>query len=298
MTRAYLAFTDTGLALARRLADALPGSVDRCGSGGVSLAGWTALQFAQSDALVFVGAVGIAVRAIAPHCRSKASDPAVVVLDECGRFAVPVLSGHLGGASQRARELMLLCEAAGYDVVIVETVGVGQSETEVARMVDCFISLQIAGGGDDLQGIKKGLMEVADLIVINKDDGDNHTNVAIARHMYESALHILRRKYDEWQPRVLTCSALEKRGIDEIWHAIIDFKTALTASGRLQQVRQQQSVEWLRKQTEEEVLNHLFANEDFDRYYRQTLLAVKNNTLSPRTGLRQLSEFIQTQYFG
>ncbi|EEW4650046.1 TPA: methylmalonyl Co-A mutase-associated GTPase MeaB [Escherichia coli] len=213
-------------------------------------------------------------------------------------FIRPVPSSdHLGGASQRARELMLLCEAAGYDVVIVETVGVGQSETEVARMVDCFISLQIAGGGDDLQGIKKGLMEVADLIVINKDDGDNHTNVAIAQHMYESALHILRHKYDEWQPRVLTCSALEKRGINEIWHAIIDFKTALTASGRLQQVRQQQSVEWLRKQTEEEVLNHLFANEDFDRYYRQTLLAVKNNTLSPRTGLRQLSEFIQTQYF-
>lgn len=208
----------------------------------------------------------------------------------------PVTGGSILGDKTRMNDLAR-AEAAGYDVVIVETVGVGQSETEVARMVDCFISLQIAGGGDDLQGIKKGLMEVADLIVINKDDGDNHTNVAIARHMYESALHILRRKYDEWQPRVLTCSALEKRGIDEIWHAIIDFKTALTASGRLQQVRQQQSVEWLRKQTEEEVLNHLFANEDFDRYYRQTLLAVKNNTLSPRTGLRQLSEFIQTQYF-
>ena len=111
MTRAYLAFTDTGLALARRLADALPGSVDRCGSGGVSLAGWTALQFAQSDALVFVGAVGIAVRAIAPHCRSKASDPAVVVLDECGRFAVPVLSGHLGGANNLARALAAVCGA-------------------------------------------------------------------------------------------------------------------------------------------------------------------------------------------
>lgn len=116
-------------------------------------------------------------------------------------FIRPVPSAcHLGGASQRAQELMLLCEAAGYDVVIIETVGVGQSETEVARMVDCFISLQIAGGGDDLQGIKKGLMEMADLIVINKDDGDNHANVAIARHMYESALHIMRRKYDEWQP--------------------------------------------------------------------------------------------------
>ena len=111
MTRAYLAFTDTGLALARRLADALPGSVDRCGSGGVSLAGWTALQFAQSDALVFVGAVGIAVRAIAPYCRSKASDPAVVVLDECGRFAVPVLSGHLGGANDLARALAAVCGA-------------------------------------------------------------------------------------------------------------------------------------------------------------------------------------------
>ena len=112
MTRAYLAFTDTGLALARRLADALPGSVDRrCRSGGVSLAGWTALQFAQSDALVFVGAVGIAVRAIAPHCRSKASDPAVVVLDECGRFAVPVLSGHLGGANDLARALAAVCGA-------------------------------------------------------------------------------------------------------------------------------------------------------------------------------------------
>ena len=111
MTRAYLAFTDTGLALARRLADALPGSVDRCGSDGVSLAGWTALQFAQSDALVFVGAVGIAVRAIAPHCRSKASDPAVVVLDECGRFAVPVLSGHLGGANDLARALAAVCGA-------------------------------------------------------------------------------------------------------------------------------------------------------------------------------------------
>ena len=111
MTRAYLAFTDTGLTLARRLADALPGSVDRCGSGGVSLAGWTALQFAQSDALVFVGAVGIAVRAIAPHCRSKASDPAVVVLDECGRFAVPVLSGHLGGANNLARALAAVCGA-------------------------------------------------------------------------------------------------------------------------------------------------------------------------------------------
>ena len=293
MKTAYFWLTPQGKQLAEQLQAHFGGTVEPK----ADFAEAVRRAFADCDALVFVMATGIVVRTIAPLMQSKASDPAVLVLDQRGKHVISLLSGHLGGASQRARELMLLCEAAGYDVVIVETVGVGQSETEVARMVDCFISLQIAGGGDDLQGIKKGLMEVADLIVINKDDGDNHTNVAIARHMYESALHILRRKYDEWQPRVLTCSALEKRGIDEIWHAIIDFKTALTASGRLQQVRQQQSVEWLRKQTEEEVLNHLFANEDFDRYYRQTLLAVKNNTLSPRTGLRQLSEFIQTQYF-
>ncbi|RFU91233.1 MULTISPECIES: methylmalonyl Co-A mutase-associated GTPase MeaB [Citrobacter] len=206
-------------------------------------------------------------------------------------------SGHLGGTSQRARELMLLCEAAGFDVVIVETVGVGQSETEVASMVDCFLSLQIAGGGDDLQGIKKGIMEMADLVIINKDDGDNRANVAITRHMYDSALHILRRKYDEWQPQALACSALEKRGIEEIWQAIIDFKTCLIASGRLEKVRQQQAVDWLQKQAEEEALHLLFSCTDFDRYFQQTLRSVRNNDLSPRTGLRHISEFIQHHYF-
>lgn len=206
-------------------------------------------------------------------------------------------SGHLGGASQHARELMLLCEAAGFDVVIVETVGVGQSETEVAGMVDCFISLQIAGGGDELQGIKKGMMEMADLIVINKDDGDNRASVAIARHMYESALHILRPKYAEWQPQVLSCSALEKRGIEDVWRTITDFKTRLTASGRLEKVRQQQAVDWLQKQAADEALRQLFACAEFSRYFQQTLRSVNNNDLSPRTGLRQIGEFIQHHYF-
>lgn len=111
MSRAYLAFTEKGMALAHRLARALPGSVSRCGAGGVRLAEWTSTQFAQADALIFVGAAGIAVRAIAPHCKSKATDPAVVVLDECGRFAVPLLSGHLGGANALARALAEACGA-------------------------------------------------------------------------------------------------------------------------------------------------------------------------------------------
>ena len=111
MTRAYLAFTETGLALAKRLSAALPGSVARCGQDGVSLAEWTSAQFVRSDALIFVGATGIAVRAIAPHCKSKTTDPAVVVVDECGRFAVPILSGHLGGANDLARAIATVCGA-------------------------------------------------------------------------------------------------------------------------------------------------------------------------------------------
>ena len=111
MNCAYLAFTAKGLALAQQLAQTCPGSVSRCGLGGVTLAEWTAQQFAAADALVFVGAAGIAVRAIAPHCQSKATDPAVVVLDECGRFAVPLLSGHLGGANDLARRLAAACGA-------------------------------------------------------------------------------------------------------------------------------------------------------------------------------------------
>lgn len=213
-------------------------------------------------------------------------------------FIRPVPSGgYPGGASQRARELIILCEAAGYDVVIVETVGVGQSETEVARMVDCFVSLQIAGGGDELQGIKKGIMEMADLIVLNKDDGDNRARVTNARHMYEAALHILRRKYPEWQPRVLTCSALEKRGIEDVWQAICDFKTLLTSSKRLQQVRQQQAVHCLRKQTEEKVVQLLFNCTDFEHYYQQTLRAVENSTLSPRTAFQHITEYLSDHYF-
>lgn len=215
-----------------------------------------------------------------------------------GAFIRPVSSrGHLGGTSERARELILLCEAANFDVVIVETVGVGQSETEVAHMVDCLISLQTAGGGDEIQGIKKGLMEMSDLIVINKDDGENRNSVAIARHIYESALHILRRKYDEWQPQVLTCSSLEKRGIEAIWRTITDFKERLTRSGRLEKNRQLQAVDWLQKQTEEQALHLLFAHADFNCYFQQTLQLVKKKDLSPRVGLRHISEFIQRHYF-
>ena len=140
MTRAYLAFTAKGLALAEKLAAEYPGSVARCGHepGQPGLADWTAWQFAHSDALIFVGAVGIAVRAIAPHCKSKASDPAVVVLDECGRFAVPVLSGHLGGANELARRLAAVCGAVPVITTATDANGVFAVD-EWARHQNCAV---------------------------------------------------------------------------------------------------------------------------------------------------------------
>lgn len=139
MTCAYLAFTSKGLALARKLAAAQPGAVARCGENGVTLANWTAAQFAQSDALVFVGAVGIAVRAIAPHCRSKATDPAVVVLDECGRFAIPLLSGHLGGANDLARRLAKACGAVPVITTATDANGVFAID-EWAKHQHCLVA--------------------------------------------------------------------------------------------------------------------------------------------------------------
>ena len=139
MTCAYLAFTSKGLALARKLAAAQPGAVARCGENGVTLANWTAAQFAQSDALVFVGAVGIAVRAIAPHCRSKATDPAVVVLDECGRFAIPLLSGHLGGANDLARRLAKACGAVPVITTATDATGVFAVD-EWAKHQHCLVA--------------------------------------------------------------------------------------------------------------------------------------------------------------
>lgn len=212
-------------------------------------------------------------------------------------FIRPVPSGgYAGGTSQRARELLLLAEAAGYDVVIIETVGVGQSETEVANMVDCFISLQIAGGGDELQGIKKGIMEMADLIVINKDDGDNRQNVAATRQMYQSTLHILRQKYPQWQPQVLSCSALEKRGIDAVWQSIHLFYTTLSQSGELTTLRQRQAIEWLYQQSKDTLLRLIFTQPDFADAYQQTAQAVAQNHISARAGMARIQQFIERRF--
>lgn len=151
-------------------------------------------------------------------------------------------SGTLGGVARKTRETILVCEAAGFDVVIVETVGVGQSETIVAGMVDFYLVLLIAGAGDELQGIKRGILEVADMLAINKADGDNRSRATRARASYQNALRLM---HPGIEPLVVTCSAREKTGLDELWEVALERKQKLEASGAFAANRQKQQVRWM-----------------------------------------------------
>jgi LAO/AO transport system kinase len=151
-------------------------------------------------------------------------------------------AGSLGGVARKTRETIILCEAAGFNTIIVETVGVGQSETAVNTMVDFFLLLMLAGAGDELQGIKRGIMEMADLIAITKADGSNTTIAECARVSYQNALHLFTSRTPGWSPQVLTCSARENRGIKELWDIIISYFDLTKKTGYFDEFRKQQSV--------------------------------------------------------
>ena len=153
-------------------------------------------------------------------------------------------AGSLGGVAEKTREAMLACEAAGYDIILVETVGVGQSETTVAGMVDMFVLLQLPNAGDDLQAIKKGIVEIADLVAINKSDIDPKAS-AIARAQWKQALHMLRPASPNWRPPVIGVSALKKEGMIEFWAEIERFRAAMTQSGELEAKRRKQALNWM-----------------------------------------------------
>ena len=154
--------------------------------------------------------------------------------------------GSLGGVALKTRETMLLCEAAGYDVILVETVGVGQSEYEVASMVDFFMVLMLPNAGDELQGIKKGIMELADALVINKADGESINLATQTRRHYQNALHLLRHS-SFWTPQVMTCSALRNENIQAVWGMISDYQVDATKNGALAEKRARQAKEWMNK---------------------------------------------------
>jgi LAO/AO transport system kinase len=196
--------------------------------------------------------------------------------------------GTLGGVARRTREAMLLCEAAGFDVVLVETVGVGQSEVAVDAMVDLFLLLLAPGGGDELQGIKRGIVELADLVVVNKADGDLAAAARSAASDYSSALRLLRPKQAGWEPRVLTASALEGTGVHDVWAAIEEFRATLDAAGELERRRAQQAGDWMWSEVSESLLDALRRDADVAALARELEEAVRRGELAPAAAARRL----------
>ncbi len=202
-----------------------------------------------------------------------ASDPAAFIRPSPS-------SGALGGVAQRTRESILLCEAAGFDVILVETVGVGQSETLVAGMVDLFLLLMLAGAGDELQGIKRGILELADLIAINKADGDNLTRARQAQGELQMALRILRQN-ESWRPPVLLTSALSGSGIPELWAKAEQFFSEKEASGKLSRKREQQQILWMWQLIESQLIARLKADEKIVSKLPELEAKVRAGEISP-----------------
>ena len=202
-------------------------------------------------------------------------------------------SGTLGGVAAKTREAMLLCEAAGFDVILVETVGIGQSETAVSDMTDFFLALMLPGAGDELQGIKKGLVELADMIAINKADGDNIKRANLAAADYRSALHILQPRSEHWQPPVVTYSALTGAGIAGLWQKIVDHRNAMTASGDFAARRRQQQVKWMWSMLEQRVLARLRADTSTRARVKKTESEVAAGHLTPALGAEQIAGMLR-----
>ncbi len=198
--------------------------------------------------------------------------------------------GALGGVARRTREAGLLCEAAGFDVVIVETVGVGQSEIAVADMVDCFVLLAAPGGGDELQGIKRGIMELADIVLVNKADGDLEPAALRAVSDYRHAVHLLRPKHDGWSVPVIPLSALGGKGVDEAWAAVEECTAHLRSTGALDRLRAGQAVAWMWDEIQETLLDGFRRDPEVARRWDAVEAAVRGGKLSPTTAARSLLE--------
>lgn len=208
---------------------------------------------------------------------------------EKNAFIRPSPSGdNLGGVARKTRETMLLCEAAGYDVLIVETVGVGQSEITVASMVDFFLLLQLSNAGDELQGIKKGVMEIADAILINKAEGENRPRAELARRQYENALHLLRPKSKNWQVPTLLCSALQHEGISEIWQTIERFTKSMTNSGEFAEKRRLQAHDWMWTLVTGELKDLFLRDKNVSALLPQIQAGVGQGTTTPSAAAQRL----------
>jgi LAO/AO transport system kinase len=203
--------------------------------------------------------------------------------------------GTLGGVARRTREAMLICEAAGFDVVIIETVGVGQSETKVAAMVDMFMLLLAPGGGDELQGIKRGIMELADLVVVNKADGKMKEIAGQVAAEYAAALRILRPATPHWTARVVTCSALENTGMIEIWSQVAAHRRAFDAAGQLAHKRWEQTRRWLWSEIEESLGAAFRADSSVTALLGEVENQVRSGGLTPSRAAARLLQAFRAQ---
>jgi LAO/AO transport system kinase len=210
---------------------------------------------------------------------------------EEGAFIRPSPAGQtLGGVARKTRETMLVCEAAGYDVIIVETVGVGQSEITVASMVDFFLLLQIPNAGDELQGIKRGVMEIADAIVVNKAEGENRPRAELARQQYANALHMLKPKSLNWQVPALLCSALHNEGVAETWETIEAFGTRMRETGELQDKRNLQASDWMWTLLLDDLKEMFLRDRNVESLVDQVQEAVATGVTTPSAAARRLLE--------
>ncbi|MGJ4904510.1 methylmalonyl Co-A mutase-associated GTPase MeaB [Bradyrhizobium sp. HKCCYLS2058] len=201
-------------------------------------------------------------------------------------------SGTLGGVAAKTREAMLLCEAAGFDVILVETVGIGQSETAVCDMTDFFLALMLPGGGDELQGIKKGLVELADMIAINKADGDNIKRANITAADYRGALHLLSPRSEHWHPPVVTYSAISGTGIAELWQKVIDHRKAMVASGEFAARRRDQQVKWMWTMLEQRLMARLRTDPSIRAKVKKLESDVAEGRVAPALAAEQLAEML------
>ena len=199
-------------------------------------------------------------------------------------------SGSLGGVAHRTREAMLLCEAAGYDVVLIETVGIGQSEVAVSSMVDFFLVLLLPSGGDELQGIKKGVIELADALVVNKADGPMETTAQRTRVDYASALDLIRGGNDEWRPRALAASAIEEKGVIDVWDTIMEHHEMTVANGSFAKRRRDQAKDWMWKLIEEGIARAFREHPGMTEAIAREEIAVAGQKTTPAVAARTLLE--------
>jgi len=211
-----------------------------------------------------------------------------LVTDE-NAFIRPSPSGtSLGGVAQKTRESIILCEAAGFDIIIIETVGVGQSETVVHSMVDFFLLLKLAGAGDELQGIKRGIIEMADAIVINKADGDNKQNAKIAKVAFNRALHLYPLKESKWQPKVLTASALHNSGIEEINNMILTYIAITKENAYFNKKRNEQNKFWLLSTIEQQLKTNFYRNPKVKNALQEEIDNLENGKTTPFNAAKRL----------